>query len=215
MLGALTVARLADSIKKDIFAGAKTGAAGDIVQFANSSRALFTEFLNPIRNSPSKAISGDYARMEDDLNNLIANPNQASGIYKDGVVKFVQKISTLSGSARSAMIDLAYTLAKAREPGGRFSTTDIELAMATLGEQTDPKQMLFVLRRVAKRGIQQAIDRHSYYTGKAESDFDPIFQEVIKARDELGGSGEAIFEEIEDKNNNNNNNNNNGLPPIP
>ena len=72
---------------------------------------------------------------------------------------------------------------------------------------------------MARRGIQQAIDRHSYYTGKAESDFDPIFQEVIKARDELGGSGEAIFEEIEDKNNNNNNNNdnnnNNGLPPIP
>ena len=217
MLGALTVARLADSIKKDIFAGAKTGMAGDIVQFANSSRALITEFLNPIRNSPSKTVASDFTRMERELNNLIANPNRASGIYKDGVVKFVSKISKLTGSARSAMIDLAYTLAKAREPGGRFSTTDIELAMATLGEQTDPKQMLFVLRRVAKRGIQQAIDRHSYYTGKAESDFDPLFQEVIKARDELGGSGEAIFDEIEDKNNNNNNNNGgpSPLPPIP
>ena len=199
MLEALSVGRLAKQIEDDIIAGAYTGAAGDMITFANSFRAFTGQFLKPIMGSENKAVRQDYQRMKSELNALVADPARASSLYKDGVVNFVRKISTLSASQKSAMIDLAYTLAKAREPGGRFSVTDIELAMATLGNNSDPKQMLFVMQRVAGRGIQQAIDKHSFYTGKAEIDFDPIFQEVIQFRNYLKGDGDApIFEQIEE-----------------
>lgn len=38
---------------------------------------------------------------------------------------------------RTSVVNLAYALAKSREEGGRFSVTDIELAMRTIGDSSN------------------------------------------------------------------------------
>jgi len=57
----------------------------------------------------------------------------------------------------SLIVDLAYLKAKTREPGGRFSVTDIDLAMRTIGGGTgDGKSAIAVLTQAVNNNYNEA-----------------------------------------------------------
>ncbi len=67
-------------------------------------------------------------------------------IFRDvGLVQTLMQQTKNNAVLQSLFVDLAYMKAKAREPGGRFSVTDIELAMKTIGNIGDPTKAAMTL----------------------------------------------------------------------
>ena len=64
-------------------------------------------------------------------------------------------------------------LAKAREEGGRFSVTDIELAMRTIGDSSNKKTFLSSLNRTGLELLRPAIENYLDSQSIANPDLDP------------------------------------------
>jgi|TARA_A100000172_G_scaffold77855_1_gene62732 hypothetical protein len=77
-------------------------------------------------------------------------------IFKDvaGVKRLMQQTKN-NAVLQSLFVDLAYMKAKAREPGGRFSVTDIELAMKTIGQIGDPQKAAFTLNQAYQNTLNE------------------------------------------------------------
>lgn len=89
---------------------------------------------------------------------------------------------------KSRTMDLAYALAKARDPGGRLSNADVDNALAILGASGDAKAMRRVLERVGAESYKsiQNLGRASPAIGrlpgmKAVDEEYAKFQELVSA----------------------------------
>ncbi len=81
--------------------------------------------------------------------------------YRDAVeaIEIIQNDDTINArltrflnapetqAAKTSIVNLAYALAKAREPGGRFSVADIELALRSIGESSNKKKFLSWIKK--------------------------------------------------------------------
>jgi len=98
----------------------------------------------------------------------------------------IQKNFNLSKEAvnyeifRSNIVNLAFMMAKADEPGGRFSDKDIALRMRQLGVGGNPKKTAAVIKNVLDLGNQNANRTYQSLTGKNL----PGFEERKKKDDE-------------------------------
>jgi len=87
------------------------------------------------------------------------------------------RLAALDGAARTKVIELAYAIAKAREEGGRFSVSDIELALLSIGDTADKEVAISKLKALQKT---QALKIAKKYENMAEfKDMTPA--EIVKA----------------------------------
>ena len=117
--------------------------------------------LAAIRNSDlSKAEK--QKQIEDYITNYTdSKGNQLSaqkgfGLTKTGIKQF----AVLDARAQTLVIELAYALAKAREEGGRFSVSDIELAMRSVGNGASREQALAKIAEIKKTAVNDVVTRY-------------------------------------------------------
>jgi hypothetical protein len=85
--------------------------------------------------------------------------------------------------ARSATVDLAYMFAKAREPGGRFSVTDIDLAMKTLGKSSDKDVFVAGIREATGNVLAPAIRTYTDTFNVTEDKLPEPYRYLVEKRD--------------------------------
>ena len=85
--------------------------------------------------------------------------------------------------ARSATVDLAYMFAKAREPGGRFSVTDIDLAMKTLGKSSDKDVFVAGIREATGNVLAPAIRTYTDTFNVTEDKLPDPYRYLVEKRD--------------------------------
>jgi len=84
---------------------------------------------------------------------------------------------------RSATVDLAYMFAKAREPGGRFSVTDIDLAMKTLGKSSDKETFVAGIKEATGNVLAPAIRTYTDTFEISEDKIPDSYKYLVEKRD--------------------------------
>lgn len=95
--------------------------------------------------------------------------------------KWFDKKSTQQ--VRSATVDLAYMFAKAREPGGRFSVTDIDLAMKTLGKSSDKDVFIAGIKEATGNVLAPAIRNYTDTFNVTEDKLPDPYRYLVEKRD--------------------------------
>jgi|TARA_A100000171_G_scaffold22301_2_gene20728 hypothetical protein len=177
------------TIKKDLTQkGAEGGTVGQLMQTVAGAEG-FLSYFNPFTKEKN------FDANKTDLQNAIFNPDK---YFNDPNVNttlqerrrilalskkirnnkglaglFDSKNQAASAAMRTSVVNLAYALAKAREEGGRFSVTDIELAMKTIGDSSNKTTFLSSLNRTGLELLRPAIDNYLDAQSIANPDVDP------------------------------------------
>jgi len=153
MSSALAASKVIRRIEKDIQSGAKTGAAGDVVLAITGVSGFIDTFINQEKNKNPSQFSSEYNDVRQYVNRLENDPS-----INARLTAFLKSPETQA--SKSSIVNLAYLIAKAREPGGRFSVTDIELALRSLGESSNPLNFAAGLQRTGEETLEFAIDNY-------------------------------------------------------
>ena len=94
-------------------------------------------------------------------------------MFKNILVPFDLSKQAASKQLRTSVVNLAYALAKAREEGGRFSVTDIEMAMRTIGDSSNKITFLAALDRTGLELLRPAVNNYLDAQSIANPDLDP------------------------------------------
>jgi len=111
---------------------------------------------------------------EEIMNYQVGNAYVFKGVKSEIFKRFMNETGKNKELA-ALMVDLAYTKAKAREPGGRFSTTDISLAMETVGAISSPLDAMKVLNNAYETTLN---DGFSGYVQHINNDPRERFKDV-------------------------------------
>lgn len=167
MLAARDVGEIITRIEKDIVKqGAFTGRAADTVLAISGMTGFIDSFVSRNKQKEGKLFNQQYQDTEDAILQLT---NEDSPNFNAKITAYLNAPETQA--AKTSIINLAYAIAKAREPGGRFSVPDIELALQSIGESSNKQTFLAGLRRI---GLE--------ITGRALTDYETIFNVT---RDEI------------------------------
>jgi hypothetical protein len=153
--------------------GAVSGGIGKVSQAIASGKA-YAAFLG-LKIERDKAIINPksnrsvYAENYNDLELAMRNPDAYLNKYNiDKNSRQGRSLRTLAGSFKSefaqadaaldsSLINLAYAVAKAREEGGRFSVSDIELALRSIGGSSNTNILLTKLARTGFTILSPAV----------------------------------------------------------
>ena len=167
MLAARDVGEIITRIEKDVAKqGAFTGNAADTVLAITGMTGFIDSFVSRNKQKEGKLFTQQYQDTEDAIGQLT---NEDSPNFNAKITAYLNAPETQA--AKTSIINLAYAIAKAREPGGRFSVPDIELALQSIGESSNKQTFLAGLRRI---GLE--------ITGRALTDYETIFNVT---RDEI------------------------------
>jgi len=172
MLAANSVAKIIRRLEKDIQGGAFTGAAGDTVQFITGVSGFVDQFINKDKKTDLKTFNTGYKRIEDRITQL---ENDSS--INARLTRFLNSPETTA--AKADVINLAYAIAKAREPGGRFSITDIDLALQSIGESSNKFNFLEGLKRVGLFTTTEALDNYVMAYNVADEDIPVKYNALV------------------------------------
>ena len=153
MIAARNVSVIIRELEKDIVQrGAFTGAAGDTVLSITGLTGFIDSFVSSQREQDPAKFRDEKRQVDDAIRQLTdpENPN-----YNARITRFLNAPETQA--AKTSVIDLAYSIAKAREPGGRFSVPDIELALESVGESSNKATFLAGLKRVGQQITDNAL----------------------------------------------------------
>tara|TARA_R110000796_G_scaffold118487_2_gene232203 strand:- start:1267 stop:2814 length:1548 start_codon:yes stop_codon:yes gene_type:complete len=154
MLAANSVAKIIRRLESDINEkGAFTGNAGSTVQFITGVSGFVDQFINKDKKADAKLFNTGYNRIEDRVTQLLNDDS-----INARLTRFLRAPETTA--AKADIINLAYAIAKAREPGGRFSITDIDLALQSIGESSNKFNFLEGLKRVGLFTTTEALDNY-------------------------------------------------------
>ena len=112
----------------------------------------------------------------------------------------IQNFAELDGAARANLIELGYAIAKSREEGGRFSVTDIELALRSIGDTSNKGVALAKLRetqRIIAERVRNTYFATTYYAGRTSeglAKFDPRYARYhdYLIGKKIGDKGEVV-----------------------
>ena len=173
MLAANSVAKIIRRLEKDIqTGGAFTGAAGDTVQFITGVSGFVDQFINKDKKADIKAYNTGYKRIQDRVTQL---ENDSS--INARLTRFLNSPETTA--AKADILNLAYAIAKAREPGGRFSVTDIDLALQSIGESSNKFNFLEGLKRVGLFTTTEALDNYVMAYNIADEDIPVKYNALV------------------------------------
>jgi hypothetical protein len=175
MLAARDVGEIITRIEKDVAKqGAFTGNAADTVLAITGMTGFIDSFVSRNKQKEGKLFTQQYQDTEDAISQLT---NEDSPNFNAKITAYLNAPETQA--AKTSIINLAYAIAKAREPGGRFSVPDIELALQSIGESSNKQTFLAGLRRI---GLE--------ITGRALTDYETIFNvtrdEIPKGYNKVG-----------------------------
>ena len=172
MLAANSVAKIIRRLEKDIQGGAFTGAAGDTVQFITGVSGFVDQFINKEKKTDLKTFNTGYKRIEDRVTQLLNDDS-----INARLTRFLRSPETTA--AKADVLNLAYAIAKAREPGGRFSVTDIDLALQSIGESSNKFNFIEGLKRVGLFTTTEAIDNYVIAYNIADEDIPVKYDALI------------------------------------
>lgn len=144
MVAARNVSKIIMTLEKDMVEkGAFTGSAGDTVLAITGLTGFIDSFVNRQRDADPRGYAEERRQVDESLRKLTdpENPN-----YNARITRYLNSPETQA--AKTSIIDLAYSIAKVREPGGRFSVPDIELALKSIGESSNKANFLSGLKRL-------------------------------------------------------------------
>jgi len=188
MSSALSASKIIRRLENDIQKGAKTGAAADVVLGITGVSGFVDSFINQQKNQNPSQFSSEYNDVRQYVNRLENDPT-----INARLTAFLKSPETQA--AKSSIVNLAYVIAKAREPGGRFSVTDIELALRSLGESSNTENFLAGLRRTGEETLEFAIDNYRQHFDISDLEMFPRkYDELINNFNyfrgfEVGGDG--------------------------
>ena len=169
MLAARDVGNIITQIEKDIVTqGAFTGNAADTVLAITGMTGFIDSFVSRNKQKEGKLFNQQYQDTEDAIGQLT---NEDSPNFNAKITAYLNAPETQA--AKTSIINLAYAIAKAREPGGRFSVPDIELALESIGESSNKQTFLAGLRRIGLQIAERAIEDY-------ETVFDVTRDEIPK-----------------------------------
>ena len=173
MLAANSVAKIIRRLESDIQEkGAFTGAAGDTVQFITGVSGFVDQFINKDKKADPKLFKTGYNRIEDRVTQLLNDDS-----INARLTRFLKAPETTA--AKADIINLAYAIAKAREPGGRFSITDIDLALQSIGESSNKFNFLEGLKRVGLFTTTEALDNYVMAYNIADEDIPVKYNALV------------------------------------
>ena len=168
--------------------GAEGGALGDLIQTVAGGTGFLSYFGG---FEKSKNHDQQYKEIQNALFNPQAyfnDPNvKTTKEERERIVALSKKIRNNKGlrslfdpskqaasqQLRTSVVNLAYALAKAREEGGRFSVTDIEMAMRTIGDSSNKITFLAALDRTGLELLRPAVNNYLDAQSIANPDLDP------------------------------------------
>lgn len=127
---------------------------GDAMNIESDLKAI-RENKELSKAEKQKQIEEYITNYEDSKGNLLSS-QKGFGLTKTGIKQF----AILDASAQTLVIELAYALAKAREEGGRFSVSDIELAMRSVGNGASRAQALAKIAEIKKTAVNDVVTRY-------------------------------------------------------
>ena len=104
----------------------------------------------------------------------------------------------MSAELRTNIIELAYAVAKSREEGGRFSVSDIQLALDSINAGIDTNQFQASLKALGRRVLRQPIlNYRRFYQNDKEALQGEQYLKFKEALDEFTGrkSKDVDFDE--------------------
>ena len=146
MIAARNVSQIIQKLEKDMVEkGAFTGSAGDTVLAITGLTGFIDSFVNRQREADPRLYAEERRQTEEAIRKL-TDPDSPN--YNARITRYLNAPETQA--AKTAIIDLAYSIAKVREPGGRFSVPDIELAIKSIGESSNKATFLAGLKRLGE-----------------------------------------------------------------
>ena len=148
--------------------GAIAGGLGAVSQYISSGKA-YANFLGLKIDREKKINESNYYKNMNDLELVMRNPDAYLNKYNISKnSRQGQSLRTLASSFKSefakadaaldsSLINLAYAVAKAREEGGRFSVSDIELALRSIGGSSSTDVLLSRLARTGYNILSPAV----------------------------------------------------------
>ncbi len=121
--------------------------------------AYLQEIQNAIFNPEAYFNSKDVKTTREERARIRALSNKIKN-NKGFAALFDPKKQVASAALRTSVVNLAYALAKAREEGGRFSVTDIEMAMRTIGDSSNKFTFLSALDRTGLELLRPAVNNY-------------------------------------------------------
>tara|TARA_A100001015_G_scaffold318204_1_gene437345 strand:+ start:71 stop:1465 length:1395 start_codon:yes stop_codon:yes gene_type:complete len=181
MLAARDVSSIIRRLEKDIMeGGAFTGNAGDTVGFLTGVSGFVDQFVNKQRDVDKTLYNQQYRDAAEAIEIL-----QNDDTINAKLTRFLNAPETQA--AKTSVVNLAYALAKAREPGGRFSVADIELALRSIGESSNKMSFLAGLKRTGLEATERAIKDYETVFNLTREDLPIKFKEVIDNYNYFGG----------------------------
>ena len=101
------------------------------------------------------------------------------------VTRFLKAADTQG--LKTSVINLSYLIAKAREPGGRFSVPDIELALASIGQSSNKISFLAGLKRTGEEITRNALDQYKLAYDVLEADIPNKYRDLLDNAQYFGG----------------------------
>ena len=139
--------------------GAKVGAVGTIINALDSAGSQISQAAQAFGVGQKSNL--DLSEGTTQIDNYLEE-KFGSELANDAI-KF--------GKIKSVSIQLAYLLAKADEPGGRFTDRDIALKMEELGIGADPQRTMNIMANAIQLRNQNADYEYGLLTGGKSLDF--------------------------------------------
>jgi len=168
MINAQGASELIRRIEKKVVKSKFTGKAADtILAFTG-----FTGFIDQFINRNDRKEMNDLRKAEVSVNRIIAGEGTNAQITRALRAAEAQGLKT-------SIINLAYFIAKTREPGGRFSIPDIELALQSIGESSNKLTFLEGLRSTGEDLAAAAINEYTTAYDTLEEDIPNKYNKLL------------------------------------
>ena len=166
-------------------AGARGGFAGGLTQgYTNLAAAI----QQSVRRSPDQGGFGFSAQDKADYERVqsVLDPDRKytkDAMYTDvknqtiNIAALSKRFAKLDAGLQSVIIELAYAKAKAREEGGRFSVSDIQAALDSIGDNSSPDIMKTKIAETVFNDLQGGLNNWTY------GDLPDEFEDIVRDRD--------------------------------
>ena len=176
MTNAQGATELIRRIEKKVLKSQFTGRAADtILAFTG-----FTGFVDQFINRNDRKEMADLRKTEVSINRIIGGEGTNARITRALKAAEAQGLKT-------SIINLAYFIAKTREPGGRFSIPDIELALQSIGESSNKATFLEGLRSTGEDLAAMALNEYTSAYDILDEDIPNKYNKLITNYDYFRG----------------------------
>jgi len=181
MVAANQAAKTIRMIENDIAKGAFTGKAADLTSIITGTTGFVDQFINRQKKYDIQVFNNDINATRREIDAILAGRKTIN----ERVTRFLKAAD--SQGLKTSVINLSYLIAKAREPGGRFSVPDIELALESIGQSSNKISFLAGLKRTGADITRNALDQYKNAYDILEEDIPNKYRDLLDNFKYFGG----------------------------